>query len=138
MRAENRANYAEPITCRSRRIPEKTSPLGIVRQSAWTAKLNDIDPQAWLADILAHLQDHPAKRIDELLPWNWKLLPLRKAAARAACSYPARLFNHPARGLYRMRTLESARHLLRPMFRRAGVMSTFQLSGGLNSRLVGR
>jgi transposase len=35
-----------------------------------TAKLNDIDPQAWLADILARLQDHPAKRIVELLPWN--------------------------------------------------------------------
>ena len=36
-----------------------------------TAKLNDIDPQAWLADILARLPDHPAKRIHELLPWNW-------------------------------------------------------------------
>ena len=38
-----------------------------------TAKLNDVDPQAWLADVLARLHDHPAKRIDELLPWNWKL-----------------------------------------------------------------
>jgi len=37
-----------------------------------TAKLNDVDPQAWLADVLARLQDHPAKRIHELLPWNWK------------------------------------------------------------------
>ena len=37
-----------------------------------TCKLNDIDPQAWLADILARLPDHPAKRIDELLPWNWR------------------------------------------------------------------
>ena len=36
-----------------------------------TAKLNDIDPQAWLADILARLPDHPMRRIDELLPWNW-------------------------------------------------------------------
>ena len=35
-----------------------------------TAKLNDVDPQAWLADVLARLQDHPAKRIAELLPWN--------------------------------------------------------------------
>jgi transposase len=33
-------------------------------------KLNDVDPQAWLADVLASLQDHPAKRINELLPWN--------------------------------------------------------------------
>src|SRR5438105_967178 len=37
-----------------------------------TAKLNDVDPQAWLADVLARLQDYPAKRIDELLPWSWK------------------------------------------------------------------
>lgn len=37
-----------------------------------TAKLNDTDPQAWLADVLARLPDHPAKRIHELLPWNWR------------------------------------------------------------------
>jgi transposase len=36
-----------------------------------TAKLNDIDPQAWLAGVLARLPDHPAKRISEFLPWNW-------------------------------------------------------------------
>jgi transposase len=36
-----------------------------------TAKLNDVDPKAWLADVLARLPDHPAKRIHELLPWNW-------------------------------------------------------------------
>ena len=46
-----------------------------------TAKLNDIDPNAWLADILARLQDHPAKRIDELLPWNWQRERAQKAAA---------------------------------------------------------
>src|SRR6202011_1359361 len=37
-----------------------------------TCKRSDVDPPAWLADILARLPDHPAKRIDELLPWNWK------------------------------------------------------------------
>ena len=37
-----------------------------------TAKLNGVDPQAWLADVLARIADHPARRIDELLPWNWK------------------------------------------------------------------
>jgi transposase len=36
-----------------------------------TAKLNDVDPQAWLADVLARLPDHPARRIHDLLPWNW-------------------------------------------------------------------
>ena len=35
-----------------------------------TAKLNRIDPQAWLADVLRRLPDHPARRIDDLLPWN--------------------------------------------------------------------
>ena len=46
-----------------------------------TAKLNDVDPQAWLADVLARLQDHPAKRIDELLPWSWQRERQLKAAA---------------------------------------------------------
>ena len=36
-----------------------------------TAKLNDIDPQAWLADVLAGIADLPQGRLDELLPWNW-------------------------------------------------------------------
>lgn len=36
-----------------------------------TARLNDVDPQAWLADVLARIADHPAARLDELLPWNW-------------------------------------------------------------------
>jgi transposase len=37
-----------------------------------TAKLNNVDPQAWLADVLARIADHPAHRIDQLLPWNWQ------------------------------------------------------------------
>jgi len=47
-----------------------------------TAKMNDIDPQAWLADVLARIAGHPASRIDELLPWNWRPSPAprRKAA----------------------------------------------------------
>jgi len=36
-----------------------------------TAKMNGIDPQAWLADVLARIAAHPAHRLDELLPWNW-------------------------------------------------------------------
>jgi transposase len=46
-----------------------------------SAKLNNIDPQAWLADVLARLPDHPAKRISELLPWNWSPLALAAQAA---------------------------------------------------------
>src|SRR6266852_6116699 len=37
-----------------------------------TAKLNEVDPQAWLADVLARIAEHPAHKIDELLPWNWR------------------------------------------------------------------
>ncbi|MFZ4499594.1 MAG: IS66 family transposase [Burkholderiales bacterium] len=37
-----------------------------------TAKLNNVDPQAWLADVLGRIAAYPAKRIDELLPWNWQ------------------------------------------------------------------
>ena len=36
-----------------------------------TCKLNDVDPQAWLADVLARIASHPASRLDELLPWHW-------------------------------------------------------------------
>ncbi|MEX6509248.1 IS66 family transposase [Jiella sp. M17.18] len=36
-----------------------------------TAKLNDVDPQAWLADVLARIADTPQTRLGELLPWNW-------------------------------------------------------------------
>jgi len=39
-----------------------------------TARLNEIDPQAWLADVLARIAGHPAHRLDELLPWNWRAL----------------------------------------------------------------
>jgi len=45
-----------------------------------TAKLNDIDPQAWLADVLARIADHPAKQLPDLLPWNWTAANQVKAA----------------------------------------------------------
>jgi hypothetical protein len=37
-----------------------------------TAKLNQVDQRAWLADVLARIADQPASRLHELLPWNWK------------------------------------------------------------------
>jgi transposase len=37
-----------------------------------TAKLNNLDPQAWLADALERIADQPVRRLHELLPWNWR------------------------------------------------------------------
>ena len=37
-----------------------------------TAKLNDVDPQAWLADVLDRIANLPQTRLHELLPWHWK------------------------------------------------------------------
>ncbi|MCC6471115.1 MAG: IS66 family transposase [Alphaproteobacteria bacterium] len=48
-----------------------------------TAKLNGVDLRAWLADVLARIADHPASRLQELLPWNWKAaqaVPIAEAA----------------------------------------------------------
>src|SRR6202795_4051799 len=39
-----------------------------------TAKKNDVDPQAWLADVLGRIAGHPTNRLDELLPCNWRPL----------------------------------------------------------------
>lgn len=46
-----------------------------------TAKMNDIDPQAWLADVLARMPNMPVSRLPDLLPWNWRQ---RSAQPRAA------------------------------------------------------
>lgn len=46
-----------------------------------TAKLNDIDPQVWLADVLARIADTPITRLEQLLPWNWTSLTVNAQAA---------------------------------------------------------
>jgi transposase len=50
----------------------------------YTAKLNGVDPRAWLADVLARIADLPASRLHELLPWNWRKAREDTAAAKAA------------------------------------------------------
>jgi len=49
-----------------------------------TAKLNDVDPLAWLADVLAGIAEHPASRLDDLLPWNWSANARSIAPSQAA------------------------------------------------------
>ena len=49
-----------------------------------TAKLNDIDPQAWLADVLARIADLPQTLLPELLPWHWKAERQQDLAAQPA------------------------------------------------------
>ena len=46
-----------------------------------TAKLNELDPRAWLANVLRRIADHPASRLDELLPWSWRNEDATKMAA---------------------------------------------------------
>ena len=36
-----------------------------------TARLNDVDPEAWLVDVICRIADHPNTKIDELLSWKW-------------------------------------------------------------------
>jgi hypothetical protein len=44
--------------------------------------MNNLDPQAWLAEVVARIAEHPARKIDELLPWNWRPgSPLHRRAA---------------------------------------------------------
>jgi transposase len=50
----------------------------------YTAKLNGVDPRAWLADVLARIADLPASRLHELLPWNWRKAREDATAAEAA------------------------------------------------------
>ena len=45
-----------------------------------TARMNDVDPQAWLADVLARIAEHPAQKLAELLPWAWRPHERQQAA----------------------------------------------------------
>ena len=39
-----------------------------------TAQMKEVGPQAWRADVLTRIAEHPVQRLDELLPWNWRSL----------------------------------------------------------------
>jgi hypothetical protein len=65
-------------------------------------KIQSVEPQAWLADVLRRIADHPGSQLHELLPWRWKLHETRAAAA---CQ-------PPRRGLRPMLTFERHQFLL--------------------------
>lgn len=46
-----------------------------------TAKLNDVDPQAWLADVLGRIAEIPQSQLADLLPWNWRPAQIQRQAA---------------------------------------------------------
>ena len=45
-----------------------------------TARLNGVDPQVWLADVLASINDYNIQNLAELVPWNWKMRSDKLAA----------------------------------------------------------
>jgi hypothetical protein len=63
-----------------------------------TAKLNGIDPEAYLRDVLTRIADHPINRIDDILPWNLapELAPLTKPAVKTATSRRLRRGRQPS------------------------------------------
>jgi IS66 C-terminal element len=49
-----------------------------------TARLNEIDPKSWLADVFTRIAEIPQSRLRELLPWEWKAKAQNAATAQAA------------------------------------------------------
>jgi transposase len=52
--------------------PDQSAGRSVMDTLIQTAKLNSVDPQAWLADVLARIADTPQTKLAELLPWNWQ------------------------------------------------------------------
>lgn len=62
-----RAGRVEIVLSRERRLIVDAA----IDTAALARKLNDVDPQAWLADVLGRIADLPQSRLPELLPWAW-------------------------------------------------------------------
>ena len=67
----NHLPWEERTTCSWARRPAERPPA-IAYTLTETAKMNGLDPQAWLTEILHRIPEHPSNRIDQLLPWNCK------------------------------------------------------------------
>ena len=69
-------NQIRPVTLGRKNWLFAGSDSGGVRAAAFytlirTAKLNGVEPEAWLTDLIARVGAHPINRLSELLPWNW-------------------------------------------------------------------
>ncbi len=56
----------------------------IVLTLIMTCQLDEVDPKAWLADVLARIAGYPASRLHGLLPWNWKMATMADVVLQAA------------------------------------------------------
>ena len=71
-------------------LPEHLKVVELGRRRRWSENdklrivMKDINPQAWLADVLGRIAFHPAKRLGELLPWNWQPIQTTPASLDAA------------------------------------------------------
>jgi len=61
--------------------PNRVSRCGRRPHLIETADLNDVDPEAWLADTLARIADYKITKIDDILPWSYEYHHLMKDAA---------------------------------------------------------
>ena len=79
-RMTGRLPLAARITCLPAPMPAAAGAAAIYSLIE-SAKLNGLNPQHYLTDVLARIADHPARRIAELLPWNWQPFNATRAAA---------------------------------------------------------
>ena len=68
------------IDCRDRE-PLKERDRAYFYTLIRTARLNGVEPEAWLTDVIARIGSHPINRLAELLPWNWQPPATRSVAA---------------------------------------------------------
>ncbi len=72
---------ASPLAVKIICLPAPMPAAAAIYALIESAKLNGLNPQHYLADVLARIADHPARRIADLLPWNWQPVDTTRAAA---------------------------------------------------------
>jgi hypothetical protein len=63
-----------------RRLGARGRARRCMNRLAQMTRLNDVDTQGWPGGILRRISDHPASRLDEMPPWNWKARTITLAA----------------------------------------------------------